>query len=69
MPSLLVAFDRPEHASSRLTGPIVVSVGENGAHVLRAAAVLAPLVQERVHVYSAIEPRPVEMLHGDAYIA
>jgi len=68
MPSTLAAFDRPEHASSRLTGPIVVSVGENGAHVLRAAAVLAPLVQERVHVYSAIEPRPAEMLYAQPMI-
>ena len=65
MPSTLAAFDHPEQAPSRLSGPIVVSVGENGTHVLRAAAVLSPLVQERVHVYSAVEPRAVEVIDGE----
>ena len=65
MSSTLAAFDHPDHTPSRLTGPIVVSVGENGTHVLRAAAALAPLVQERVHVYSAVEPRPVEMADSE----
>jgi nucleotide-binding universal stress UspA family protein len=60
MSSTLVAFNRSDHLPSRLTGPIVVSVGENGTNLLRSAAVLGPLVQERVHVYSAIEPRPAE---------
>jgi nucleotide-binding universal stress UspA family protein len=60
MSTTLAAFARSEHVPSRLTGPIVVSVGENGANLLRSAAVLGPLVQERVHVYSAIEPRPAE---------
>src|SRR5215203_5074722 len=68
MTSTLAAFDHPDRASSRLPGPIVVSVGENGAHVLRAAAVLAPLVHERVHVYSAIEPRPVEIVDSEPIV-
>jgi nucleotide-binding universal stress UspA family protein len=65
MSSTLAAFDRPEHVPSGLTGPIVVSVGENGVHVLRAAAVLAPLVQEQVHVYSAIEPQAVGVIGSE----
>jgi nucleotide-binding universal stress UspA family protein len=65
MSSTLAAFDRPDHLPSLLTGPIVVSVGENGTRVLRAAAVLAPLVQERVHVYSAIDPRPAERAESE----
>src|SRR5687768_117439 len=68
MSSTLAAFDHHERAPSRLTGPIVVSVGENGTHVLRAAAVLAPLVQERVHVYSAIEPRRVEIVDSEPMV-
>jgi hypothetical protein len=56
--SMLVATHRPHRGLG----------GENGAHVLRAAAVLAPLVQERVHVYSAIEPRPVEMLDSEPIV-
>jgi nucleotide-binding universal stress UspA family protein len=68
MSSTLAAFDHPERAPSRLTGPMVVAVGENGTHVLRTAAVLAPLVQERVHVYSAIEPRPVEIVDGEPMV-
>jgi nucleotide-binding universal stress UspA family protein len=65
MSTTLAAFDHPERAPSRLTGPIVVSVGENGVHVLRAAAALAPLVEERVHVYSAVEPRPVGIVDSE----
>src|SRR6188474_593313 len=65
MPSTLAAFDQLQPAASRLTGPIVASVNEKGSHVLRATAVLAPLVQERVHVYSAIEPRPVETVDSE----
>jgi nucleotide-binding universal stress UspA family protein len=69
MTSTLAAFDHPDRASSRLPGPIVASVGDNGAHVLRAAAVLAPLVHERVHVYSAIEPRPVEIVDSEPIVS
>ena len=68
MRSTLAAFDSLQPAASRLTGPIVASVNENGAHVLRAAAALAPLVQERVHVYSAIEPRPVEVVDSEPIV-
>jgi nucleotide-binding universal stress UspA family protein len=36
-----------------------VAVGDDGAHVLRAAASLAPLFGDLVHVFSAIEPLPL----------
>ena len=37
-------------------GPLVVAVGDGGGHVLRAAAALAPVYGERVHVLSTVEP-------------
>lgn len=68
MPSALAAFDHRDHSPLRLAGPIVASVAENGPHVLRAAAALAPLVNDRVHVYSAIEPRPVEVVDSEPIV-
>ena len=47
------------------TGPVLVAVGEDGQHVIRAALTLAPVLDERVHVYSAIEPLPVEFLANE----
>jgi hypothetical protein len=63
MSSTLTATHRSRHAPSGAhAGPLVVAVGEDGAHVLRAAATLAPVFGGRVHVFSAIEPLPVEMM-------
>src|SRR4051812_22779523 len=47
------------------TGPILVAVGENGEHVIRAALALGPVLGERVEVFSAIEPLPVEFLSSE----
>jgi nucleotide-binding universal stress UspA family protein len=44
------------------TGPVLVAVGEHGQHVIRAAATLAPALGDHVHVYSAVELLPVEIL-------
>ena len=68
MSSTLAAADPANHSPSRLSGPIVASVGEDGRRVLRAAAALAPLAMERVHVFSAIEPLPVENVVSDAFV-
>jgi len=58
--------DPSTHAPPRMrTGPLFVAIGENGAHVIRAAAALAPTFGDRVHVYSAIEPLPVEILSNE----
>jgi len=58
--------DPSTHAPPRMrTGPLFVAIGENGAHVIRAAAALAPTCGDRVHVYSAIEPLPVEILSNE----
>jgi nucleotide-binding universal stress UspA family protein len=46
-------------------GPLVAAVSENGGHVLRTAAALAPVFGDRVHVYWAIEPLPGEMVAGE----
>ena len=63
MSSTLAAPHHSRHAPPGAhAGPLVVAVGEDGAHVLRAAATLAPAFGGRVHVYSAIEPLPVEMM-------
>lgn len=61
----LAASDPANRSTSRLPGPIVVAVRDSGHHILRAAAALAPLVKERVHVFSAIEPAPVEIVDGE----
>jgi len=50
--STLAVADSTKYSPSRLSGPIVASVGEEGSNVLRAAAALAPLTRERVHVFS-----------------
>lgn len=47
------------------TGPALVAVDENGEHVIRAALTLAPVLGDRVHVFSAIEPLPVELLSSE----
>jgi nucleotide-binding universal stress UspA family protein len=61
----LAASESANRAPARPKGPIVASVGADGAHVLRAAATLAPLVTEHVHVFSVIEPLPVEIVDGE----
>ena len=50
------------------SGPLVVAVGEDGAHVLRTAVALAPLFEERVHVYSAIEPLAVDVVASEPIV-
>ena len=47
------------------TGPILVAVGEHGPHVIRAAATLAPALGDHVHVYSAVELLPIEILSNE----
>ena len=47
------------------TGPVLVAVGENGLHIIRAALTLAPVLGDRVHVFSSIEPLPVEFLASE----
>jgi nucleotide-binding universal stress UspA family protein len=69
MSSTLTATDRSHHAPPAAhAGPLLVAVGENGAHVLRAAATLAPAFGGRVHVFSAIEPLPVEMIASEPVV-
>jgi nucleotide-binding universal stress UspA family protein len=43
----------------------VAWVGADDTPVLRAAATLAPLVKEHVHVFSVVEPLPVEIVDGE----
>jgi len=64
----LAVTDSVNHSPSRLSGPIVASVGEEGSHVLRAAAALAPLARDGLHVFSAIEPLPAETAARDASV-
>jgi nucleotide-binding universal stress UspA family protein len=61
----LAASESADRAPSRSRGPIVASVGAADTSVLRAAATLAPLVREHVHVFSVIEPLPVEIVDGE----
>ena len=61
----LAASETAERAPSRLRGPIVASVRADGAHILRAAATLAQLAKEHVHVFSVVEPLPVEIVDGE----
>ena len=68
MSSTLVATDSGKHSPSRLSGPIVASVGEDGSHVLLAAAALAPLTRDGLHVFSAIEPLPAETAARNASV-
>ena len=63
--STLAVADSTKYSPSRLSGPIVASVGEEGSNVLRAAAALAPLTRERVHVFSVVEPLAAETAAGD----
>jgi nucleotide-binding universal stress UspA family protein len=65
MSTTLAVADSAKRPAPRLSGPIVVSVGEQSSHVLRAAAAIAPVASERVHVFSAIEPLPAEAAAGD----
>lgn len=66
MSSTLAAARDIHRAPSRARpGPVVVAVGESGAHVVRAAAALAPLFGHHVHVFSAIEPLPAEVFAGE----
>lgn len=67
--SSTLAASQPDHEVPwHPSGPLVVAVGENGAHVLRAAAALAPLFEERVHVYSAIEPLAVDVVASEPIV-
>lgn len=68
MPSTLAASQPAHEPPWHPTGPLVVAVGEDGAHVLRAAAALAPLFDERVHVYSAIEPLAVDVVASEPIV-
>ena len=47
------------------TGPVLVAIGEDGQHVIRAALALAPVLGDRVEVFSSIEPLPVEFLSSE----
>lgn len=68
MSSTLADSQRGAGAPGRPSGPLVVAVGEEGAHVLRAAGALAPLFGERVHVYSAIEPLAVDVVSSEPIV-
>jgi nucleotide-binding universal stress UspA family protein len=61
----LAASESADRAPARIKGPIVASVGADDADVLQAAATLAPLVKEQVHVFSVVEPLPVEIVGGE----
>jgi len=64
MSTTLAVADSARQPAPRLSGPIVVAVGEQSSHVLRAAAAIAPATSERVHVFSAIDPWPAEAAAG-----
>jgi len=63
--TIRAASASPSSRERRHTGPLLVAVGENGLHVLRAAATLAPALGDHVHVFSAIEPLPIEVFAGE----
>ena len=66
MPATLAGPDAPRRASALTRkGPVMVAVGADGAHVLRTVAALAPVIGERIHVYSVVEPLPVEILSSE----
>ena len=69
MSSTLTSAHRAPYASSAAhAGPLLAAVGEDGAHVLRTAAMLAPGFGERVHVFSAIEPLPAEIVASEPVV-
>lgn len=68
MSSTLVGSQPDHEVPWHPSGPLVVAVGEDGAHVLRTAAALAPLFDERVHVYSAIEPLAVDVVASEPIV-
>ena len=49
-------------------GPVMVAVGADGSNVLRTAAALAPVVGDRLHVFSAVEPLSAEIFGGEPVI-
>ena len=49
-------------------GPVVVALGADGSHVLQTAAALTPVIGERVHVFSVVEPLSAEILGGEPVI-
>jgi nucleotide-binding universal stress UspA family protein len=49
-------------------GPVMVAVGADGSNVLRTAAALVPVVGERLHVFSAVEPLSAEIFGGEPVI-
>lgn len=46
-------------------GPVIVAVGADGSTVLRTASALAPVIGERLHVLSAVEPLSAEIFGGE----
>ena len=69
MSSTLTAAHHSGHApSGARRGPLLVAVGEDGMHVLRSAATLAPAFGEHVHVFSAIEPLPAEVVTSEPIV-
>jgi nucleotide-binding universal stress UspA family protein len=68
MPSTLASSRTDQGAPVRPSGPILVAVGDDGGHVLRAAAALAPLFAEHVHVFSAVEPLPMAVAANEPIV-
>ena len=68
MSSTLASSHSDPGAPVRSSGPILVAVGDDGAHVLRTAAALAPLFRDHVHVFSAIEPLPMAVAANEPVI-
>ena len=69
MSSTLVSPTAAPHGPARTRkGPVMVAVGADGSHVLRTAAALGPVIGERVHVFSAVEPLSAEIFSGEPAI-
>lgn len=49
-------------------GPVLVAVGADGSNVLHTAAALAPVLGDRLHVFSAVEPLSAEIFGGEPVI-
>lgn len=46
-------------------GPVLVAVGADGSNVLQAAAALGPVIGERLHVFSVVEPLSAEIIGSE----
>jgi nucleotide-binding universal stress UspA family protein len=55
----------PHNPGRTRKGPVMVAVGANGSNVLHTAAALGPVIGERVHVFSAVEPLPAEIFNSE----